>query len=50
MYSAKTTGVTHRLADVHAVELAAEEIRATSGYAGPDRRRNTADADVFSRD
>src|SRR6056297_3393745 len=40
MYSAKTTGVTHRLADAHGVELAAEELRTTSGYQGPDRRRH----------
>jgi diguanylate cyclase (GGDEF)-like protein len=38
MYSAKSAGVTHRLADVHAVELAAEELT-SSGYRGPDRRR-----------
>ncbi len=39
MYSAKSTGVTHRLADVHAVQLAADELRTSSGYHGPDRRR-----------
>jgi diguanylate cyclase (GGDEF)-like protein len=50
MYSAKTTGVTHRLADVHAVELAAEELRLSSGYEGPDRRRHGADSPVVSRD
>jgi diguanylate cyclase (GGDEF)-like protein len=46
MYSAKSTGVTHRLADVHGVELAAEELRAGSGYEGPDRRRHLSDADA----
>ena len=50
MYSAKSTGVTHRLADPHAVELAAEELRTSSGYHGPDRRRQPTKADVFSRD
>jgi diguanylate cyclase (GGDEF)-like protein len=50
MYSAKTTGVTHRLADVHAVELAAEELRQSSGYEGPDRRRHGAESPVVSRD
>jgi diguanylate cyclase (GGDEF)-like protein len=43
MYSAKTTGVTYRLADAHRAE--SDEIHAPSGYIGPDRRRqsNTAD-------
>ncbi len=50
MYSAKSTGVAYRLADVHGVELAAAELRAASGYEGPDRRRHAADIDVFSRD
>ncbi len=51
MYSAKTTGVTHRLADVHAVQLAADELRTSSGYHGPDRRRHSADiADSVSVD
>ncbi len=50
MYSAKSSGVAYRLADAHAVELAAEELRATSGYGGPDRRRHPADVDVFTRD
>ena len=49
MYSAKSTGVTHRLADVHAVELAAEKLRASSGYDGPDRRRHPSETDVVSR-
>jgi diguanylate cyclase (GGDEF)-like protein len=50
MYSAKTTGVTHRLADVHAVELAADELRNGSGYQGPDRRRGPSENDVVRRD
>jgi predicted signal transduction protein with EAL and GGDEF domain len=50
MYSAKATGVTYRLADVHAVQLAADELRASSGYHGPDRRRQHAGPDVGSRD
>mgnify|MGYP000090636123 CR=1 FL=1 len=50
MYSAKSTGVAYRLADAHAVELAAAELIATSGYGGPDRRRHPADVDVVSRD
>ena len=50
MYSAKSTGVTHRLADVHAVELAAEELGMTSGYQGPDRRRHPSEVDVGRRD
>ena len=43
MYSAKSTGVSYRLADAHAVELAEEELR-LSGYGGPDRRRHAVDA------
>jgi len=50
MYGAKTTGVTYRLADAHAVELAADEARAASGYDGPDRRRHASDVPVASRD
>ena len=50
MYSAKSAGVTHRLADVHAVELAAEELATSAGYRGPDRRRHAADIDAVSRD
>ena len=50
MYSAKSTGVTHRLADVHAVELAAEELGMTSGYQGPDRRRYPSEVDMGRRD
>jgi diguanylate cyclase (GGDEF)-like protein len=48
MYSSKSTGVTYRLADVHSVGLAAEEVEA-SDYRGPDRRRHASDADLFSR-
>jgi len=52
MYSAKTTGVTYRLADAHGTEP--DEIRARSGYVGPDRRRHSnaadrSDADTASR-
>jgi diguanylate cyclase (GGDEF)-like protein len=50
MYSAKSAGVTHRLADVHAVELAAEELSTSSGYHGPERRRHPVDADTVSHD
>lgn len=50
MYSAKSTGVAYRLADVHGVELAAAELLANSGYGGPDRRRHPEDTDGFSRD
>jgi len=48
MYSAKSTGVSYRLADAHAVELAEEELR-LSGYGGPDRRRHAVGAEVISR-
>jgi diguanylate cyclase (GGDEF)-like protein len=50
MYSAKAAGVNHRLADVHAVGLAAEELSTSSGYRGPDRRRHPAGTDAVSRD
>ena len=50
MYSAKSTGVTYRVADVHAVELAAAELGATPGYQGPDRRRHPSEVDVGNRD
>jgi diguanylate cyclase (GGDEF)-like protein len=50
MYSAKSAGVTHRLADVHAVELAADELRERSEYQGPDRRRYPSDAKAVTRD
>ena len=50
MYSAKSTGVTHRLADAHSVELAGEELTTKSGYSGPDRRRNASEGKVVSRD
>jgi diguanylate cyclase (GGDEF)-like protein len=49
MYGAKTTGVTFRLADVHAVDLAAAEQRSTSDYQGPDRRRHASEVDVAGR-
>lgn len=39
MYEAKSTGVTHRLADVLTTEMAMEAQVSASGYAGPDRRR-----------
>ncbi len=51
MYSAKSTGVVYRLADAHAVELAADEVRSQSStYHGPDRRRHASVADQLSRD
>ncbi len=50
MYSAKSTGVTHRLADAHSVELAGEELTTSSGYSGPDRRRNASENKAVSRD
>jgi len=42
MYSAKTTGVTHRLADLAATEMAASIVgsHGTDGYDGPERRRH----------
>jgi len=43
MYGAKSTGVTHRMADVMTTELAMEAQVAASGYAGPDRRRAPVD-------
>jgi diguanylate cyclase (GGDEF)-like protein len=49
MYSAKSTGVTYRLADVHAVGLAADELRSRSDYSGPDRRRHPSEVDTASR-
>ena len=45
MYSAKTTGVTYRLADVHEVQLAAETLDTASGYHGPNRRRVSGDGE-----
>ena len=50
MYSAKTTGVTYRLADAHAVELAEAELRSSSEYLGPDRRRHASDSDAVLSD
>ena len=49
MYSAKTTGVIYRLADVHAVDLAAEAVRSESGYEGPNRRRRSSDSELIGR-
>ncbi len=40
MYEAKTTGVTHRLADP--LGGAHDDVGGRSGYSGPDRRRRTA--------
>lgn len=48
MYSAKTTGVTYRLADAHGPEP--DEIRSPSGYVGPDRRRHPSGADRADAD
>ncbi len=49
MYGAKSTGVTHRLADSLAVEMATDELNAS--YGGPDRRRQRTDEnDAVSRD
>jgi diguanylate cyclase (GGDEF)-like protein len=50
MYSATSTGVTYRLADVHAVGLAADELRSSADYSGPDRRRHPSAADAVTRD
>jgi diguanylate cyclase (GGDEF)-like protein len=48
MYEAKSTGVTHRLADVLTTAMALEAQVSASGYAGPDRRRDPpAEADDF---
>lgn len=41
MYSAKSTGITYRLADVIDVQLASERVQG-SDYRGPDRRRAAA--------
>jgi diguanylate cyclase (GGDEF)-like protein len=43
MYGAKSTGVTHRLADAMTTELVLEAQASASGYAGPDRRRAAPD-------
>jgi len=40
MYGAKTTGVTHRLADPLGLARSPDAIRTKSGYEGPDRRRS----------
>lgn len=50
MYNAKSTGVVYRLADAHAVDLAADEVRSQSAYQGPDRRRHPSVADQLTRD
>jgi diguanylate cyclase (GGDEF)-like protein len=49
MYSAKTTGVVYRLADAHSVQLSADEVSATTGYDGPDRRRPSPEAEKLHR-
>ncbi len=49
MYSAKSTGVTYRLADQHAIELASSELRTSSGYQGPDRRRHPSEVEAGRR-
>jgi hypothetical protein len=48
MYSAKTTGVIYRLADAHAVEFSADGVSATTGYEGPDRRRQPQEAEELT--
>ena len=50
MYSAKSTGVIYRLADVHAVDLAADGARTRSDYDGPDRRRRSSDNELIGHD
>jgi diguanylate cyclase (GGDEF)-like protein len=44
MYEAKTTGVTHRLADSLTVDLAREKV--TDDYQGPDRRRHPSASNI----
>lgn len=44
MYSAKTTGVDHRLADSHGAELAADDPGPAFGYTGPERRHSESTA------
>lgn len=44
MYEAKTSGVTHRVADAVTVDLARETI--SDRYVGPDRRRHQAHSDA----
>ncbi len=46
MYSAKSTGVVYRLADVHSVDLAAEEVAAAHVYEGPERRSASSDVET----
>ena len=55
MYEAKTTGVSHRIADTLAVrgsfdadsDGATHGTVVTDGYAGPDRRRATAELEAL---
>jgi diguanylate cyclase (GGDEF)-like protein len=44
MYEAKSSGVSHRIADSLSVDLARETVSET--YIGPDRRRHAASSDV----
>jgi diguanylate cyclase (GGDEF)-like protein len=44
MYEAKTSGVSHRLADAVTIDLASETV--TDQYIGPDRRRHPAESDA----
>jgi diguanylate cyclase (GGDEF)-like protein len=44
MYEAKSSGVTHRIADSLAVDLARETV--SDSYRGPDRRRHAAASDA----
>ena len=44
MYEAKTSGVSHRLADAVSIDLATETV--TEQYIGPDRRRHPADSEA----
>jgi diguanylate cyclase (GGDEF)-like protein len=50
MYSAKSTGATHRLADVHAIGFAAQQQRSEGRYEGIDRCRHFCEADAATRD
>ncbi len=44
MYEAKTSGVSHRLADAVTIDLATETV--TEQYIGPDRRRHPAESEA----
>ena len=44
MYEAKTSGVSHRLADAVSIDLATETV--TEQYIGPDRRRHPAESEA----